>query len=69
MAKLSEKIYVDPDIGQVVIAKSSRSRSISIRVHPVRGIRVSVPRLIPYAAAIAFFKIKRGWVLEVMARQ
>ena len=69
MAKLSEKIYVDPDIGQVVIAKSSRSRSISIRVHPVRGIRVSVPRLVPYAAAIAFFKIKRGWVLEVMARQ
>jgi predicted metal-dependent hydrolase len=30
---------------------------------------VSVPRLVPYAAAIAFFKMKRGWVLEVMARQ
>jgi hypothetical protein len=24
---------------------------------------------VPYAAAIAFFKMKRGWVLEVMARQ
>jgi hypothetical protein len=24
---------------------------------------------VPYAVAIAFFKMKRGWVLEVMARQ
>ena len=64
MTKLSGKIIVDPDIGEVQIVKSSRSRSISIRVHPVRGVRVSVPRLVPYAAAIAFFKMKRGWVLE-----
>jgi predicted metal-dependent hydrolase len=69
MTKLSGKIIVDPEIGEVQIVKSSRSRSISIRVHPVRGVRVSVPRLVPYAAAIAFFKIKRGWVLEVMAKQ
>ena len=69
MTKLSGKIIVDPEIGEVQIVKSSRSRSISIRVHPVRGVRVSVPRLVPYAAAIAFFKMKRGWVLEVMAKQ
>lgn len=67
MTKLSGKIIVDPEIGEVQIVKSSRSRSI--RVHPVRGVRVSVPRLVPYAAAIAFFKMKRGWVLEVMAKQ
>lgn len=69
MAKSSGKIIVDPEIGEVQIVKSSRSRSISIRVHPVRGVRVSVPRLVPYAAAIAFFKMKRGWVLEVMTKQ
>ena len=69
MTKTQGKIIVDPEIGEVLIVKSSRSRSISIRVHPVRGVRVSVPRLVPYAAAIAFFKMKRGWVLEVMARQ
>ena len=69
MTKLSGKIIVDPEIGEVQIVKNSRSRSISIRVHPVRGVRVSVPRLVPYAAAIAFFKMKRGWVLEVMAKQ
>ena len=69
MAKSEGKILTDPQIGEVHIVKSARSRSISIRVHPVRGVRVSVPRLVPYAAAIAFFKLKRGWVLEVMARQ
>lgn len=69
MAKSSGKIIVDPEIGEVLIVKSTRSRSISIRVHPVRGVRVSVPRLVPYAAAVAFFKMKRGWVLEVMAKQ
>lgn len=69
MAKSSGKIIVDPEIGEVLIVKSARSRSISIRVHPVHGVRVSVPRLVPYAAAIAFFKMKRGWVLEVMTKQ
>lgn len=69
MVKSEGKILTDPQIGEVQIVKSARSRSISIRVHPVRGVRVSVPRLVPYAAAIAFFKMKRGWVLEVMARQ
>lgn len=69
MAKTQGKIIIDPEIGEVLIDKSDRSRSISIRVHPVRGVRVSVPKLVPYAAAIAFFKMKRGWVLEVMAKQ
>ena len=69
MAKSEGKILVDPEIGSVMFVKSLRSRSISIRVHPVRGVRVSVPRFVPYAAAVAFFKLKRSWVLEVMSRQ
>lgn len=69
MAKSEGKVLNDPQIGEVKLVKSDRSRSISIRVHPVKGVRVSVPRLVPYAAAVAFFKMKRGWVLEVMARQ
>ena len=69
MANSAEKILSDPLIGDVLLVKSNRSRSISIRVHPVKGVRVSVPRIVPYAAAIAFFKMKRNWVLEVMAKQ
>jgi predicted metal-dependent hydrolase len=69
MAKAGEKIYVDPEIGEVTFRKSVRSRSISIRVHPVKGISVSVPYIVPYAAAMAFFQTRRGWVLETMAKQ
>ena len=64
-----EKIYVDPEIGQVTFRKSMRSRSMSIRVHPLKGVSVSVPYILPYAAAQAFFMMRRGWVLETMARQ
>ena len=69
MAKSTEKILTDPQVGEVLLVKSARSRSISIRVHPVKGVRVSVPRIVPFAAAVAFYKMKRNWVLEVMARQ
>ena len=64
-----EKICHDPEIGEVKFRKSSRSRSIGIRVHPVKGVSVSVPYMIPYTVAHAFFQMRRDWVIETMARQ
>ena len=69
MAKTAGKIYVDPEIGEVLFRKSLRSRSIGIRVHPVKGVSVSVPYIVPYAAAKLFFQARRGWILETMERQ
>lgn len=69
MEKSAGKIYVDPEIGNVVLRKSLRSRSISIRVHPVKGVSVSVPYIVPYAAAKLFFESRREWVLKTMERQ
>ena len=69
MAVTSSKIIIDPEIGEVTFRKSARGRRVAIRVHPVRGVTVSVPALVPYAAAMAFFKLKRQWVLETMRRQ
>lgn len=69
MARTEGKVYADPEIGNVVFRKSIRSRSISIRVHPVKGVSVSVPYIVPYPAAMAFFTLRREWVLETMARQ
>ena len=42
---------------------------MSIRVHPVKGVSVSVPYVVPYAVAQAFFMTRRDWVIETMARQ
>ena len=69
MAKGDGKIYVDPEIGNVAFRKSLRSRSISIRVHPIKGVTVSVPYIVPYAAALAFFQTRREWVIETIAKQ
>lgn len=64
-----ERIYHDPEIGEVTFRKSVRSRSIGIRVHPLKGVSVSVPYIVPYAVAHAFFQSRRGWVLETMVLQ
>ena len=69
MAMTSEKIIVDPEIGEVTFRKSVRCRRISIRVHPVKGVTVTMPYVVPYAAAALFFNSKRHWVIETMARQ
>ena len=69
MAKSSGKVLIDPQIGEVVFRKSLRSRSISIRVHPVKGVTVSVPYIVPFAVARIFFEARRGWILETMAKQ
>lgn len=69
MAAAASKTIIDPEIGEVVFRKSTRSRRVSIRVHPVKGVSVSVPYMVPYAAAMAFFRLKRDWVIETLRRQ
>ncbi len=69
MAKTLGKIIDDPQVGQVLLRKSTKARRISIRVHPVRGVTVSVPYVVPYMAAEAFFRLKRQWVIETIERQ
>ena len=69
MAKTSGRFINDPQIGQVLMKKSTRARRISLRVHPVKGVSITVPYIVPYMAAEAFFKLKRQWVIETMVRQ
>ena len=38
-------------------------------MHPVKGVSVSVPYIVPYAVAIHFFEARREWILETMAKQ
>ena len=69
MAKAGEKVIVDPQIGEVVFRKSMRSRNISIRVHPVKGVSMTVPYMLPYAAARLFFEARRDWIIQTIAKQ
>ena len=64
-----EKVYSDPQLGDIVLRKRKGIHRMSIRVHPLKGVSVTVPYLVPYSAALAFFKLKREWVLQTVARQ
>ena len=69
MANTAGKIYMDPQIGEVTFRKSARSRAMSIRVHPVKGVTVTMPAAVPYLVARAFFMTRRDWVIATIAKQ
>lgn len=64
-----EKVISDPQIGEVVFRKRIGLKRMTLRVHPVKGVSVSVPYLVSFADALAFFKLKRKWVLGAIERQ
>ena len=63
-----EKVHIDPVLGEVTLRKSTRSRRISIRVHPRRGILVTVPFFTPYAMGVAFLESRREWAQAALER-
>ena len=65
---VKEKVHIDPALGEVRLRKSARARRISIRVHPVRGILVTVPFYTPYAMGVAFLESRREWALAALER-
>ena len=64
-----EKIFDDPDAGTVTIRKNVRSRRVTLRVNPRRGVTVTIPYFVPYKAGLEFFLAKKDWVLKVQTRQ
>lgn len=64
-----EKEYDDPLAGKVVFRKSTRCRRIGIRVHPERGVTVSVPWMMSMDDGVCFYMQKRDWVISVLERQ
>lgn len=64
-----DKSYIDPDVGTVLLRKNPRSRRITLRVNPRKGVTVTMPYLVPFRAGIEFFKSKKGWVLDTLEKQ
>ena len=61
--------YQDPVVGDVTIRKSDKARRMSIKVHPVHGITVTVPAVVPYKVAECFLVLKRNWVVKTIEKQ
>ena len=66
---MSSRTYNDPEIGPVRLVKSARARRISVRVHPLKGVTVTVPLPCSFAAGLRVFGQYREWVLKTMERQ
>ena len=64
-----EKIFDDPDTGVVTVRKNVRSRRVTLRANPRRGVTVTIPYIVPYKAGLEFFLAKKDWVLKVQERQ
>ncbi len=65
---VKEKVHIDPVIGEVRLRKSARSRRVSIRVHPRRGVLVTVPYYVSYAMGVTFLESRREWVQAALER-
>ena len=65
---MNGKVHIDPVLGEVTLRRSNRARRVSIRVHPSRGVIVTVPFLTPYARGISFLESRRDWVKKVLGR-
>ena len=65
---VKEKVHIDPVLGEVRLRKSARARRISIRVHPRRGVVVTVPSYVAYAMGVTFLESRREWVLAALER-
>ena len=66
---MSSRTFNDPEIGPVRLVKSARARRISVRVHPLKGVTVTVPLPCSFAAGLRVFGQYREWVLKTMERQ
>ena len=66
---MNKKIYSDPDIGEIELNKSLRSSRISIKIHPVKGVRISLPYFCKYSDAIDFFLRKKSMILKSISEQ
>ena len=63
------RVYVDLDLGEVIIKKNRRSRGISISVSPRRGVIVNVPWFKSCMSGYDFFLSNREQVIKALERQ
>ena len=66
--RIKEKTIEHPRLGSVLLRKSSRTHRMSIKIHPVKGIVVTVPYWQSFLSAESFLNAKETWVESTMAR-
>ena len=65
----SQKVITVPGIGEVLMLRKAGARRLRISVSPRRGVTVTVPWPVPYAAAERFLMSKVQWIRNVLQKQ
>ena len=65
----SQKVITVPGIGEVLMLRKAGARRLRISVSPRRGVTVTVPWPVPYAAAESFLMSKVQWIRNVLQKQ
>lgn len=65
---VTEKQYIDPVVGPVVIRRNPRARRISLRVNRRKEVSLTVPWLVPVRTGLAFLESRREWILATLAK-
>ena len=65
---MREKIFIHPQVGEILLVKGGARRNIRLTVHPVRGIRVSIPAFVSFKEAERFIDSKVSWILKARNR-
>lgn len=64
-----EKVYNDPDVGEVILRKGRGYKRITLKVSHRHGVTVSMPWFVSYKIGLDLFLKKKDWVLETIERQ
>jgi predicted metal-dependent hydrolase len=56
------------DFGEVLLERNPRSKNLKIKIHPEKGILVSIPSACTEAYALSFVKNKEAWIKKSLAK-
>ncbi len=57
----SVRVYIE-SIGTVLLARSAKAKHVSIRIKPLEGVRVAVPKHVSFEKAEEFLRSKTDWI-------
>ena len=65
---MSQKLILIDSIGEVLLKKNRRSKTISIRIKPFSGTVVSLPYYVSYKTAEKFVHSKKEWIKKNLSK-
>jgi predicted metal-dependent hydrolase len=61
---LATKKFIINNLGEIPFIKSRKSKRLSIKIAPYKGVRVTIPYNVSYNKAIEFVSLKTKWIIN-----